>query len=42
MRFLTETSVFKFRWRNVDGVVPRMDTLKLGWTHYVYYTTKFA
>ena len=31
MRFLTETSVFKFLWRNVDEVVTRtrLDTLCL-------------
>ena len=23
-------------------VVTRIDTLKSGWTHYVYYTTRFA
>ena len=32
--------VFKFLRRRM--VVTRMDTLKSGWTHYVYYTTRFA
>ena len=28
------------RYKNTDRmVVTRMDTLKSGWTHYVYYTT---
>ena len=33
-----ENGAFRKPWRH-DKVVTRIDTLKSGWTHYVYYTT---
>ena len=38
----TSSSTAENRNEATAGKVMRMDTLKSGWTHYVYYTTRFA